>query len=170
VDALDTGWRMVLEEAENLLGVARQVGRLGSVGSTIAVAVVAATDEHAVTVLTGVAIAQLALGEVQVDVGGLEHVVVDLVVVGNAADVVGVDEATVGEALDASVYADVCVLELDLLLVGRRLGVHPLLDIDLAGAIVDLVGDVRGERGDAADLANDGDLRDGVAINLEVGA
>lgn len=50
----------------------------------------------------------------------------------------------------------------------RRARVDPLFDFDLAGAIIDLVGDVCGLRADVADLADEGDGGGVGAVDLVV--
>jgi hypothetical protein len=103
-----------------------------------------------------------------VDVRRLEQVVVDLIEVGDGPDDVRADVALVGEGLEAAPDADVRVQLEARLGVVLLVSVDPLLDLDLAGAVVDLEGDVCGLRVDAADLADKGDLRDGRPVDLEV--
>ena len=55
------------------------------------------------------------------------------------------------------------------LVVLGRVGVDPLLDFNATGAIVKLVGHVRGLLRDVADLAHKGDLRDLNIVEGEVG-
>lgn len=113
---------------------------------------------------------RVALCEVEVHVGRLEHVVVDLVEVVDGADEVGADVALLVERLEAAPHAHVLVqgvLGVGVLLL---VGVHPLLDVDDASAVVEPVGDVGGLRADLAHLPDDGDLCDGVAVDGEVGA
>lgn len=96
--------------------------------------------------------------------------IVDLVEVRHRPDNVRTDMALIGEALQASPHAHMRVqLELG---VGVVLLVHvdPLLDFDLAGAVVDLERDVGGLRVDVADLSHERDLRDGRVVDLEIGA
>ena len=97
--------------------------------------------------------------------------VVDLVGVGDGADEVGADVALSAEVLEAAPDADVGVEAvarvLGLLLL---VGVDELLDLELAGAVVDADGEVGGLRVEVADLADGGDLGDGGAVDLEVGA
>jgi hypothetical protein len=98
----------------------------------------------------------------------LEQVIVDLVEVLDGPDVVGADEALAVEALQAAVDAHVRI-EAE---AGRRLalvGVDPLLDVDDARAVVDAVCDVDRLRVDGADLADDGDLRGRLAVDLQLG-
>lgn len=96
--------------------------------------------------------------------------VVDLVEVGDGADDVGADVALVGEGLEATPDADVGVH-----LAARVRGlvllvdVDPLLDLNLAGAVVDLKGDIGGLGLDVADLPDECDLGDDGAVDLEVG-
>lgn len=115
--------------------------------------------------------------EVEVHGRGFEQVVGDFVLVVDGADDVRADVALVVEgfhaAPDAGPLAD---LQLALagdgvaeLVVLGGVGVDPLLDLDGAGAVVELVGHVRGLGGDVADLANEGDLRDLGAFDGEFG-
>ena len=96
--------------------------------------------------------------------------VVDLVEVGDRADDVGADVALVVERLEAAPDANVRVELVALVSLLLLVGVYPLLDLDLAGAVVNLECDVCRLRVDAANLADKGDLRCGRAFNLEVGA
>lgn len=115
--------------------------------------------------------------EVEVHGRGFEEVVGDFVLVVDGADDVRADVAFVVEgfhaAPDAGPFAD---LQLALagdgvaeLVVLGRVGVDPLFDFDGAGAVVELVGHVRGLGGDVADLADEGDLRDLGAFDGEFG-
>lgn len=47
-------------------------------------------------------------------------------------------------------------------------GVHPLLDLDFLGAVIDLVGDVGGLGGDIADLTDEDNVRRVCAVDLVV--
>lgn len=163
------------QELEHALGAGPTGAELRGV---LAAAVCAVrVDEHAVAA-AGVAVAvarpvrgaQVALGQVEVHVGRLEQVVVDLVEVVDGADEVGADVALPAEGLEATPHAHVLlelVLGLQVLLL---VGVDPLLDVYDAGAVVEAVGYVGGLRVDLAHLADDGDLGDGVAVDGEVGA
>lgn len=113
---------------------------------------------------------RVALGEVEVDVGRLEHVVVDLVEVVDGADEVGADVPLLVEGLEAAPHAHVLVEGVPGLGVLLLVGVDPLLDVDDAGAVVDPVRDVGGLRVHLPHLPDDGDLGDGVAVYDEVGA
>lgn len=163
------------KEPEHALGAGRAGAELGRV--LVAAVGAVRVDKHAVAVpgvavavTVGAAAAELALGQVEVDVGGLEHVVVDLVEVVDGADEVGADVALAAEGLEAAPDADVLVgLVLGLQVLGL-VGVDPLLDVDGARAVVEAVGYVGRLRVDLAHLADDGDLGDGVAVDGEVGA
>jgi len=116
-----------------------------------------------------------AAGEVQMDVRRLEQVVLDLIVVRQRADDVGVDVAFVVEGPQAAPHADVGVLDearpVDAAGGGGGVGVgggavvrvgprpRPQLDFEGAGAVVELVMGVGGLDGDVADLADEGKLR-----------
>lgn len=50
-----------------------------------------------------------------------------------------------------------------------RLGVEPLLDLDQAGAVVQLIGCVCGLLGESADLADEGYLLDLAAVDSKLG-
>jgi hypothetical protein len=97
-------------------------------------------------------------------------VVVDLVEVGDGSDNVGADVALVVEGLETAPDADVRVELVALVGFLLLVGVYPLLDLDLAGAVVNFECDVCRLRVDAANLADKGDLGCGCAVNLEVGA
>lgn len=115
-----------------------------------------------------------AAGEVQVDVRRLEQVVLDLIVVRQRADDVGVDVAFVVEGPQAAPDADVGVFDearpVDatggggvgvgggaVVRVGPR--PRPQLHFEGAGAVVELVVGVGGLDRDVADLADEGELR-----------
>lgn len=114
--------------------------------------------------------AQRALGIVQVDVGGLEGMVVDLVEVVDSPDEVGANVALLIERLEAAPHAHILVGLVLRVTVLDLVGIDPLLDIDGARAVVDLVRNVGRLRVDGADLADDGHLRDGVAVDGEIRA
>lgn len=159
----------VVDEVEHLLrgdGAALQLAPVrrttGPAAGRAAVPAVVAVDEHAVAAAgpssSSSCSSQRTLGEVQVDVGGLEEVVADLVEVGDGADEVGADMALAIEGLDAAPDADVA-LELEASgVVVLLIRVDPLLGLDQAGAVVELEGDVCRLRGDLADLGDEGYL------------
>lgn len=114
--------------------------------------------------------AQRPFDIVQVDVGGLELVVVDLVEAVDGADKMGADVALLTESLEAAPDAHPLiglVLGVGILLF---VGVDPLLDIDGAGAIIETVRDVGLLRVDGSHLTHDGHLRDGVTVDEKVGS
>jgi hypothetical protein len=90
-----------------------------------------------------------------------EEVVVHFVVVFYGADDLGVDVSAVVEGLEVAEDAAVGVLD-ELGLVARgvveEVRVYVFLDFDAAGAVVELVCDVRCLCGDVADLADEGEL------------
>ena len=136
------------------------------------------TAVHKHTVVSGAGIgsgsgaALGALGEEEVAEGGLEQVVLDLVVVGDGLDVVGADVALVVEALDAAPDADVRVEGAGVLgavLVVLLVGVEPLLHLDDARAVVDPKRHVGRLRGDGAHHADKGHLGYLEAVDAEGG-
>lgn len=161
----------VVDEVEHLLrrdGASPQLARVrrpatgtSTAGTAIVPVVVIAVDEHAIAAASTVSSAvstEGALGEVEVDVGGLEEVVVDLVEVGDGADEVGADVALAVEGLDAAPDADVA-LEVEAGgVVVLLIRVDPLLGLDETRAVVELEGDVCWLRGDLADLGDEGYL------------
>lgn len=94
----------------------------------------------------------------------------DLIEVLDGANDVGSDVALVVEAAQAAPHAHVVVLvqggEHG---VGGGVRVEPLLDLDEAAAVVELVRCVGGLRGQRADLPDEADLRDLVPVELEFG-
>ena len=104
------------------------------------------------------------------DVGSLEHVVVDLVEIGNRTDNVGTDMALVGEGLETAPDADIGVLLVPRVSIVRLVHVDPLLDLDLAGAVVDLECNVCRLRVHSSDLSDKCDLGDWGTVDAEVGA
>lgn len=137
-------------------------------------------DKHAATV-SGIAIAvaaiflpistpQRTLGEVQMHSQALELVIVDLVEVVDGAHKVGANVALLVEGLETAPHAHVLVQGVFGFGILLFVGVDPLLDIDGACAVVESVRDVGGLRVHGANLANDGDLRNGMVVDGEVGA
>lgn len=127
-----------------------------------------------------------AARHVQVHVRRLEQVEADLHLVRHGPDDVRADvpPPVAAKHLEPPPDAAVLVLEQLVLVVGgggasvavlvaavRVLGAHvdPLLHFDGAGAVVELVGHVRGLGADVADLADEGQLGDFDVIDLEVG-
>lgn len=167
---------MAIDTFVALLGLVEVLVHLLSRGRRVPQEGVVAVHEHAALITTTAtssisalaAQCQPALGEEQVDVGGLEQVVVDLVEVGDGLDDVGADVALVAEGLEAAPDADVLLLgeggaRLAVLLVG----VEPELDFHDAGAVVEPVRDVGGLRVDLAHHADEGDLRHVDAVDPE---
>lgn len=175
----------IVDKVEHLLRVRRDTPKLGCLRGVAAAGrratgtvSIPTVNEHAVlassctTVRRGTAAVgvERPLCEVEVDVGGLEEVVVDLVEVGDGADKVRADVAFAIERLEAAPDADVA-LELELLVgVVLLIRVDPFLDLDEPRAVVELEGDVCGLGRDLADLGDEGDLGDGGAVDLKVGA
>ncbi|KAG7048330.1 replication factor a2 [Colletotrichum scovillei] len=175
----------IVDKVEHLLRVRRDTSKLGGLRGvaaarrrTTGAVSIPTVDEHAVLAASCTAVrrgttavgVEGSLCEVEVDVGGLEEVVVDLVEVGDGADKVRADVAFAVERLEAAPDADVA-LELELLVgVVLFIRVDPLLDLDEPRAVVELEGDVCGLGRDLADLGDEGDLGDGGAVDLEVGA
>jgi hypothetical protein len=86
-----------------------------------------------------------------------KQVVIDLVEVGDGADVVCCDVALVVEGFEAAPDAKVLsFFGLWLCVRGVSVAVDPLLDVDEAGAIVDFVGCIGGLGLDGVDLADEG--------------
>lgn len=131
----------------------------------------AATDKQAISICaTALVLAQGTPCKEQVHVRGLQQVIIHFVEIHDRPNDVRADMALVGEALQPSPDTHVRIqLEIG---IGVVLLVHvdPLFYLDLAGAVVNLKGDVGGLRVDVADLADKGDLRDGRVVDLEVGA
>lgn len=177
----------IVDKVEHLLCVRRDAPELGSLRgvaaarrcTTTGAVPIPTVDEHAVlasSACTAVRRGTAAVGvegplcEVEVDVGGLEEVVVDLVEVSDGADKVRADVAFAVERLQAAPDADVA-LELELLVgVVLFIRVDPFFHFNEPRAVVELEGDVCGLRRDLADLGDEGDLGDGGAVDFEVGA
>lgn len=142
--------------------------------------VVGLIDKHAATIggisiavvaiLLSVTAPQRALGEVQMHGQALELVVVDLVEVIDGAHKVGANVSLLVEGLEATPYAHVLVQRIFGFGILLLVGVDPFLDVDCAGAVVETVRDVGGLGVYGANLADDGDLGDGVVVDGEVGA
>lgn len=129
-------------------------------------------DKHAVssTVLFRATGTCCALAVEQMHVCRLEQVVIDLVEILNLAYEVGADVFLAAEALETTPHADKGVGgnstgAAAVLAFALCFRVDPLLDVDGARAVVDLVRDVGRLRLDRAHLAHDGHLGYGVAID-----
>lgn len=141
--------------------------------TTVGVAPVpAAVHKHALPAAVGRAVLpQRAPRQVQVHVRRLQQVVIHLVEVGDGPDDVGAHVALVRKRLEAAPYAHVGVeLVLVCVAVVCLVRVDPLLDFNLARAVVDFQRHVGGLRVDVADLADKGDLGYGRVVDFEVGA
>lgn len=165
--------RCIRDVVVDLLGCLRTAGQLavpGVVAHSRSIPIASTTvDEHAISVGGSSILPGCTLGVEEMHIGRLEHVVVHLVEVCDGADDVGADMTLAGEGLEASpdthVRVDLAARIRGLVLL---VDVDPLLDLDLTRAVVDLEGDVGGLRLDVADLADECDLCDNGAVDLEI--
>lgn len=120
---------------------------------------------------------QRPLCEIQMHGRGLEQVAADLVVIRDGPYDLRADMLLIVERLELAPHPCVAILDqpgflparrLPVLLALRVVRVDPLLDLDGAGAVVELVGDVRGLRGDVADLRYESDGGDFGAVDAEL--
>jgi hypothetical protein len=101
----------------------------------------------------------------------IQQVVVDLVEILDLADEVRSDMLLAVELGQPPEHSHICVrFEGGIGAAVGAFGVNPLLDVDVAGAVVNLVGDVCCLGLDAADLTDEGYLGDGDAVDGEAGA
>lgn len=121
-------------------------------------------------VLLSITASQRALGEVQMHGQALELVVVDLVEIVDGAHKVGANVTLLVERLETTPYAHILVQGIFGFGILLLVSVDPFLDIDGARAVVETVRDVGGLGVYGANLADNGDLRDGVIVDGEVGA
>ncbi len=172
------GSRRVTQAVVHGLRIPRAGIELATHGAAVLRTVPAAVHKHlvATTSMTSVLVSSCALlawqalGEGQVHVCGLEQVVIDLVEVVDGADEVGANVFPVVEGRETAVDAHVRVWLVFGVGIAGLLGIDPILDVNNARAVVDLVCDVGCLGVYGSHLSDDGNLADGVVVELEVGA
>lgn len=161
-------------KVEHLLGQRRAVDKLASTGVSAAhtsVVAIATVNEHAVAVGSSVLTTWRSSREIQVYVGRLEHVIVDFVEVLDRTNNVRANVALVGEGLETTPDTDVRVdFEIGSGVFLSHVGIDPALYINLSGTVVEAQSYVGRLGVDTANLADKRDLRNGGAINLELGS
>ena len=142
-----------LHALEDLSSVSRDTSRESTACSRLT------TIGGALSLLALLLCSERSACEEEVDVGGFQHMVVDLVQIAQGTDLLG-DNVTFAESLQLAPNTGVCIFNQTALgsivfFVLSSLHINPDLDLDGASAVVQLVGDICGLLADVADLANE---------------
>lgn len=164
--------RCVVHKVEHLLGkptAASELSRrLARVAASIVI-VATTIHEHAISVSIGATLTtERALGEIEMNICSLEHVVVDLVEIRHRSDNMSSDVSLVVEGLETTPDTNVRLqLETGISIV-LLVDIDPLLDLNHTGSVIDVEGDICRLRLDLANLSDECDLCHGGTVDFEV--